>query len=844
MIHIIDTEHPWDVFSINSGHSEVISCLEWDQSGSRLLSADGDGHIRCWSMSDHLVNSWESVLSSAVDGDPIVALSWLHNGVKLALHVEMSGSTNFGEKFSRVKFSPSLTLFGGKPMEGWMAVTVSGLVTVSLLKPGGALLTASESLCRLRGRVALADIAFTSGGNIVVAATDGSSSSPVQFYKVSVNVVSEKCRIDTELLPSLFLRCTTDPMRRDKYPAVTHLKFLTRENSEQVLLCASNQSGSIMESWTLRKEGLPVNNIFQHRSPVVGEKQPTILKWRILTTTGDLERVSAVALPKLPMSISNTDLKVASDTKFCPGLGLALAFHDGSIQILHRLSLHTMGVFYGGASSAQRPGDEAAIKRQRTPGPGLHLKALQFSWTSLALAGVDNHGKLHMLRVSPSMGQVLDMNTTLRHLLFLLEYCMVTGYDWWDVLLHVQPSMVHNLVEKLHEEYMRQNQALQQVRTLQNLLGAARPASSSSALTCPPFQVLATRIVAVKASLCKLSTATAARACDYHAKLLLIAISSTLKSLLRPHVLNTPDKSPGDRLTEICAKNTDPDIDKVMINLKTEEFVLDGPPLQSLQQLIQWVGDFVLYLLANLPNQVSQGAVVRPGFGFMRDGASLALLREMLVMIRIWGLLKPGCLPTFTAMSDNQDSMQLLFRLLTKLWLCCKARCSAACCPAPLSCSLTCTPPCYLSCSPGRRPPPGTGREPDRRVLPAAQPAAGAPHGLAARQRRRHHQAAGQAAAAPAVWESLVSAGRRPPPGRVHQESGGSEDGQPALHPHGRQPHRGEQGVHQVWLRDHAALAQQDQRHEAVGAALDQELSVRRPVAPDPSGLLSPRFWF
>lgn len=58
----------------------------------------------------------------------------------------------------------------------------------------------------------------------------------------------------------------------------------------------------------------------------------------------------------------------------------------------------------------------------------------------------------------------------------------------------------------------------------------------------------------------------------------------------------------------------------------------------------------------------------------MRDGASLGMLREMLVMIRIWGLLKPGCLPTFTAMSDNQDSMQLLFRLLTKLWLCCKTR--------------------------------------------------------------------------------------------------------------------------------------------------------------------------
>lgn len=33
MVHIIDTEHPWDVYSVNSGHTEVITCLEWDQSG-------------------------------------------------------------------------------------------------------------------------------------------------------------------------------------------------------------------------------------------------------------------------------------------------------------------------------------------------------------------------------------------------------------------------------------------------------------------------------------------------------------------------------------------------------------------------------------------------------------------------------------------------------------------------------------------------------------------------------------------------------------------------------------------------------------------------------------------
>lgn len=46
-----------------------------------------------------------------------------------------------------------------------------------------------------------------------------------------------------------------------------------------------------------------------------------ILKWRILSATNDLDRVSAVALPKLPISLTNTDLKVANDTKFFPGLG-------------------------------------------------------------------------------------------------------------------------------------------------------------------------------------------------------------------------------------------------------------------------------------------------------------------------------------------------------------------------------------------------------------------------------------------------------------------------------------------------------------------------------------------
>lgn len=73
--------------------------------------------------------------------------------------------------------------------------------------------------------------------------------------------------------------------------------------------------------------------------------------------------------------------------------GLALAFQDGSVHMVHRLSLQTMAVFY---SSAPRSLDEPALKRPRTTCPAVHFKAMQLSWTSLALVGIDNHGKVSM----------------------------------------------------------------------------------------------------------------------------------------------------------------------------------------------------------------------------------------------------------------------------------------------------------------------------------------------------------------------------------------------------------------------------------------------------------------
>lgn len=99
MIYILDMEYFWDLYFIFLEYCEVIICLEWDQLGFWFLLVDVDGQIKCWSMVDYLVNSWESLVGSLVEGDFIVVLFWLYNGVKLVLYVEKLGVFSFGEKF-------------------------------------------------------------------------------------------------------------------------------------------------------------------------------------------------------------------------------------------------------------------------------------------------------------------------------------------------------------------------------------------------------------------------------------------------------------------------------------------------------------------------------------------------------------------------------------------------------------------------------------------------------------------------------------------------------------------------------------------------------------------------
>lgn len=118
------------------------------------------------------------------------------------------------------------------------------------------------------------------------------------------------------------------------------------------------------------------------------------------------------------------------------------------------------------------------------------------------------------------------------------------------------------------------------------------------------------------------------------------------------------------KIADVLSSENQSDVDKVLMHLEAKEFTVEPSTLQSLQQLIQWVADLALNLLVKLPDN-------RPPLGkpyeLLRDVKALNMLREMLVLIRIWGLLRPACLPVFIKFDGSLDVLAHLFRLLSRL---------------------------------------------------------------------------------------------------------------------------------------------------------------------------------
>ncbi|KAF5274831.1 hypothetical protein FQR65_LT00414 [Abscondita terminalis] len=614
-VYIADLNTPWFVHKILS-NSVPITVLQWDFTGDLLLIADENGSIKIYRCRDHLLNEWVLLLKTELPGEHILAAAFFHCGKKICLNSEKKDTSNYSEKFQHVKFACSVKQFGGRPANGTLLLTTTGMLAAVLLPQSttqSSLVVATESLSATRFHIKTADICYGKNGHFLLAVSSGCASTLlcyllfkffcnyyilVYFYYLHVNISCSSI---------------SDFLSKEKKNVISHLNWVSREDADSLVVAASSDSGSCLQVWELREKALLVHKLFASAEP---QYFNTVL-WQYQSHFSYPHKVTSLATNKLMIS-SNISCGY-----------IVASFADNSIHCLYKDSLKSF--INTTLNVNQRQSDDYGSKYQKL---NVKISQIDMTWLGNLLLVIDTHGYLHMFKLPPQVDSSTPLSVP--YATTMLEYCLVTGLDWFDLLLAVRPGMLDPLCERLTESFNRQSSAIQQFFYVQYLC--------------------------IKISLYRLTSQGQNKVNDLTQLLMLHSISTAFKSLLRPSEMSSHDKSPADSLASVIAEGQS-DVDKVLMHLEAKEFTVEPSTLQSLQQLIQWVADLALNLLVKLPDSRPIG---KP-YEILRDIKALNTLRELLVLIRIWGLLRPACLPVFTKSDGNLDVLALVFRLLSRL---------------------------------------------------------------------------------------------------------------------------------------------------------------------------------
>lgn len=201
------------------------------------------------------------------------------------------------------------------------------------------------------------------------------------------------------------------------------------------------------------------------------------------------------------------------------------------------------------------------------------------------LMAVDTQGQLYAYRVTYPHQDSISGQQSISYATSLLEYCLFGNFDALDIFLTLKVQQLDTIIDRLTENFTRQPSHTQQFYYV--------------------------NFLALKTNLYRLSVTGQSKAHDLTSLLMLHSILIAFKSLLRPSDLTSHDKGPAENLAMVLSESVPADIDKVLIGLEPKDFTVEPSTLQSLQQLIQWVADLALNILAKLPDNRSMASITR-----------------------------------------------------------------------------------------------------------------------------------------------------------------------------------------------------------------------------------------
>ncbi|XP_048002317.1 mediator of RNA polymerase II transcription subunit 16 [Leguminivora glycinivorella] len=438
-VYVCDLDTPWDSHKVTSTVHPV-SALEWDSEGKQLLVATTEGEVSVFGMKEFLLNEWSCLYTASFPGEHVIKAAFFHNGRRVSC--DKKPDVPAAERLQLLRPTPTLKGFGGIACEGACIITATGLI--GALTPSGEpgkALSGAECLRPARDRVPTASVAHKNGTLIVAAG--GVNCVRCAVCSVTLSRAPHQApALLVQPLPAVYLDYTP-----------VSLTWSLREDTDSLLV-----GGSALSVWNLTQRAHPVHKLLS-KGPLQGS-----------TTPGGGQKPGSDCFNTVVWQQISV-LPVEGCAHVCSRrLHAAAPYHILAATGPNRLYLHrdTHRISTTAVTVSGLPGLEAGATPPKKPKYGSALatgaacaivSCVDMSWLGGVCVCVDTHAQLHVYRLPAP-----DISTPLlvQHTTSLLEYAMVSGLDYRDIIMTLKPNAIDAVYERFTESFQRQPQAFQQ----------------------------------------------------------------------------------------------------------------------------------------------------------------------------------------------------------------------------------------------------------------------------------------------------------------------------------------------------------------------------------------------
>ena len=194
---------------------------------------------------------------------------------------------------------------------------------------------------------------------------------------------------------------------------VTHLRHLAVSGSDgTVVLAGGGVGGGCVELWAST-----VRSVTLHAALRCAAGGYSRSEWRHVASVSHGSVPTALAVPHFALSGATPLLQY-----------VAVGYRDGTVKLVDRATLQPVTTTNLDVGDLTAPGGP-------TPAHMVHMRQ---TLTGCVLLGVDQTDSLYVMRVANSRDPVTQVAPLF--LVGMLEYQMLTGYDWWDVIAAIRPG--------------------------------------------------------------------------------------------------------------------------------------------------------------------------------------------------------------------------------------------------------------------------------------------------------------------------------------------------------------------------------------------------------------------